>query len=127
MGIWCVETARDDGALVSTVLYLLGMEPVWHNSSSAGYDEEGIPTGKKVEDLPAVIDLKDLTRPDGWANKRIDVTVITSGLFRDLYSSQARLLDNAYRMALIRSYNTIIKNKTIMDSEYGPQLKEALV
>ena len=127
MGIWCVETARDDGALVSTVLYLLGMEPVWHNSSSAGYDEEGIPTGKKVEDLPAVIDLKDLTRPDGWANKRIDVTVITSGLFRDLYSSQARLLDNAYRMALIRSYNTIIKNKTIMDSEYGPQLKEALI
>ena len=126
MGIWCVETARDDGALVSTVLYLLGMKPVWHNSSSAGYDEEGIPTGKKVEDLPAVIELEDLTRPDGWSNKRIDVTVITSGLFRDLYSSQARLLDNAYRMALIRSYNTIIKNKTLMDSEYGPQLKEAL-
>ncbi len=126
MGIWCVETARDDGALVSTVLYLLGMKPVWHDSSSAGYDEEGIPTGKKVEDLPAVIPLENLTRPDGWANKRIDVTVITSGLFRDLYSSQARLLDNAYRMALIRSYNTIIKNKTLMDSEYGPQLKEAL-
>lgn len=126
MGIWCVETARDDGALVSAVLYLLGMKPVWHDSSSAGYDEEGIPTGKKVEDLPAVIELKDLTRPEGWANKRIDVTVITSGLFRDLYSSQARLLDNAYRMALIRSYNTIIKNKTLMDSEYGPQLKEAL-
>ena len=49
MGIWCVETARDDGALVSTVLYLLGMKPVWHDSSSAGYDEEGIPTGKKVD------------------------------------------------------------------------------
>ena len=29
MGIWCVETARDDGALVSVVLYLLGMEPVY--------------------------------------------------------------------------------------------------
>ncbi|OWT32319.1 hypothetical protein BGI41_08280, partial [Methanobrevibacter sp. 87.7] len=58
MGIWCVETARDDGALVSTVLYLLGMEPVWHNSSSAGFDEEGIPTGKKVEDLPNVIALE---------------------------------------------------------------------
>ena len=126
MGIWCVETARDDGALVSTVLYLLGMKPVWHNSSSAGYDEEGIPTGKKVEDLPSVILLDDLTRPEGWAKKRIDVTVITSGLFRDLYSSQARLMDNAYRMALVRSYNTIINNKTLMDSEYGPQLKAAL-
>ena len=126
MGIWCVETARDDGALVSTVLYLLGMKPVWHDSSSAGYDEEGIPTGKKVEDLPSVILLDDLTRPEGWAKKRIDVTVITSGLFRDLYSSQARLMDNAYRMALLRSYNTIINNKTLMNSEYGPQLKEAL-
>ncbi|ADC47897.1 magnesium chelatase H subunit BchH [Methanobrevibacter ruminantium M1] len=126
MGIWCVETARDDGALVSTVLYLLGMEPVWHNSSSAGFDEEGIPTGKKVEDLPNVIALENLTRPDGWAKKRIDVTVITSGLFRDLYSSQARLMDNAYRMALACSYYTIVNNKTIMDSEYGPQVYDAL-
>jgi cobaltochelatase CobN len=86
MGIWCVETARDDGALVSSVLHLLGMKPVWTDSSSAGYDDEGNPTGKKVGSLPEVIRLNDLTRPDGWANKRIDVTVITSGLFRDLYS-----------------------------------------
>ena len=126
MGIWCVETARDDGALVATVLYLLGMEPVWHNSSSAGVDEEGIPTGKKVEDLPNVIALENLTRPDGWAKKRIDVTVITSGLFRDLYSSQARLIDNAYRVTLMRSYGTIINNKTLMNSEYGPQIRQAL-
>ena len=126
MGIWCVETARDDGALVSTVLYLLGMQPGWHNSSSAGYDEEGIPTGKKVNDLPDVIPLENLTRPEGWEKKRIDVTVITSGLFRDLYSSQARLIDNAYRLALARSYYTIINNKTLMGSEYGPQIKESL-
>ena len=126
MGIWCVETARDDGALVSTVLYLLGMEVTWHNSSSAGYDEEGIPTGKKVDDLPKVIPLENLTRPDGWAKKRIDVTVITSGLFRDLYSSQARLIDNAYRLTLAQSYYTIVNNKTLMDSEYGPQIKEGL-
>ena len=126
MGIWCVETARDDGALVSTVLYLLGMKPIWHDSSSAGYDEEGIPTGKKVEDIPSVIELEDLTRPEGWAKKRIDVTVITSGLFRDLYSSQARLIDNAFRLALARSYNTIIKNETLMNSEYGPQINESI-
>lgn len=126
MGIWCVETARDDGALVSTVLYLLGMKPIWHDSSSAGYDEEGIPTGKKVEDIPSVIELEDLTRPEGWAKKRIDVTVITSGLFRDLYSSQARLIDNAFRSALARSYNTIIKNETLMNSEYGPQINESI-
>ena len=126
MGIWCVETARDDGALVSTVLYLLGMKPVWTDSSSAGYDDEGNPTGKKVGSMPEVIKLEDLTRPDGWDKKRIDVTVITSGLFRDLYSSQSILLDNAFRVALARSYFTLINNKTLMNSEHGKELKEAL-
>lgn len=126
MGIWCVETARDDGALVSTVLYLLGMKPVWTDSSSAGYDDEGNPTGKKVGAMPEVIKLDDLTRPNGWSNKRIDVTVITSGLFRDLYSSQAILLDNAFRVTLARSYLTLINNPTLMSGEYGSQLMEAL-
>ena len=126
MGIWCVETARDDGALVSTVLYLLGMKPVWTDSSSAGYDDEGNPTGKKVSTMPEVIKLDDLTRPDGWDKKRIDVTVITSGLFRDLYSSQSILMDNAYRVALARSYLTIINNQTLMNSAEGNYLKEAL-
>ena len=126
MGIWCVETARDDGALVSTVLYLLGMKPVWTDSSSAGYDDEGNPTGKKVGTMPEVIKLDDLTRPDGWAKKRIDVTVITSGLFRDLYSSQSILMDNAYRVALARSYLAITGNQTLMNSAEGNYLKEAL-
>ncbi|WP_405284282.1 cobaltochelatase subunit CobN [Methanobrevibacter sp.] len=123
MGIWCVETARDDGALVSSVLYLLGMKPVWTDSSSAGYDDEGNPTGKKVGAMPEVIKLDDLTRPDGWAKKRIDVTVITSGLFRDLYSSQSILMDNAYRVALARSYFTLINDKTLMKND---DLKQAL-
>lgn len=126
MGIWCVETARDDGALVSTVLYLLGMKPVWTDSSSAGYDDEGNPTGKKVGSMPLVIPLDDLTRPDGWSNRRIDVTVITSGLFRDLYSSQAILLDNAFRVTLARSYLTIINNATLMAGETGKRLRNSL-
>lgn len=123
MGIWCVETARDDGALVSTVLYLLGMKPVWTDSSSAGYDDEGNPTGKKVGAMPEIIKLEDLTRPDGWNHKRIDVTVITSGLFRDLYSSQSILMDNAYRVALARSYMTMARNQTLMGI---PGVKDAL-
>ncbi|MDO5824091.1 cobaltochelatase subunit CobN [Methanobrevibacter sp.] len=126
MGIWCVETARDDGALVSTVLYLLGMKPVWTDSSSAGFDDEGNPTGKKVGAMPEVIKLNDLIRPDGWAKKRIDVTVITSGLFRDLYSSQSILMDNAFRVTLARSYLTLINNKTLMNGKYGMELKQAL-
>ncbi|WP_405295648.1 cobaltochelatase subunit CobN [Methanobrevibacter sp.] len=123
MGIWCVETARDDGALVSTVLYLLGMKPVWTDSSSAGYDDEGNPTGKKVSAMPEVIPLDDLTRPDGWTHKRIDVSVITSGLFRDLYSSQSILMDNAFRMALARSYLTLTEDKTFQKNK---QLMDAL-
>ena len=73
--------------------------------------------------MPQVIKLEDLTRPDGWTHKRIDVTVITSGLFRDLYSSQSILMDNAYRMALARSYLTMTRNATLMSNS---QLKEAL-
>lgn len=126
MGIWCVETARDDGALVATVLYLLGMEPIWTNSASAGVDAEGYVTGKKVSAYPKVVSLENLVRPDSWAKKRIDVTVITSGLFRDLYSSQAILLDNAFRMALACSYFKIINNKTLMNGKNGAKLKESL-
>ena len=131
MGIWCVETARDDGALVASVLYLLGMKPVWTDSPSAGIDEnhdhdDESTTGKKVKNMPEYVKLVDLERPEGWAKKRIDVTIITSGLFRDLYSSQTILLDNAFRVALARSYLTIINNKTLMNSEYGSQVKEAI-
>ena len=131
MGIWCVETARDDGALVSTVLYLLGMKPVWTDSPSAGIDtnhdhDDESTSGKKVKNMPVYLTLEDLERPEGWAKKRIDVTVITSGLFRDLYSSQTILLDNAFRVALARSYLTITSNETLMNSEYGPQVKEAI-
>ena len=126
MGIWCVETARDDGALVSTVLYLLGMKPVWTDSSSAGYDDEGNPTGKKVGAMPEVIKLEDLTRPEGWDKKRIDVTVITSGLFRDLYSSQSVLMDNAFRVALARSYLTLTENETFLSADLREALEEVM-
>ena len=126
MGIWCVETARDDGALVSTVLYLLGMKPVWTDSPSAGYDEEYVAAGKKVKSRPDFVKLEDLVRPEGWDKKRIDVTVITSGLFRDLYSSQSIILDNAFRVALARSYLTITRNSTLMNSPYGSEIKQAI-
>jgi cobaltochelatase CobN len=119
MGIWCVETARDQGALVSVVLHLLGMYPEWSDSPSAGVG------GQKLKEMPVYIPLDDLVRPDGWVNKRIDVVVITSGLFRDLYSRQAQLLDNAFRVALARSYYTIINDPTLK-KKYGSKLTAAL-
>lgn len=119
MGIWCVETARDDGALVSLVLQLLGIEPVWSDSPSAGVD------GQKLKEMPAYLELSNLVRPVGWKKKRIDVTIITSGLFRDLYSRQAQLLDNAFRVTLARSYYTII-NDANLKAKYGAKLKTSL-
>lgn len=127
MGIWCVETARDDGALVSVVLYLLGMKPVWTDSPSAGgSDEHGNRTGTKVKSMPVYLKLEDLVRPEGWNKKRIDVTIITSGNFRDLYSTQISLLDNAFRITLARSYITILRNSTLMNSKWGSEIEKAL-
>ena len=140
MGIWCVETARDDGALISVVLYLLGMEPNYSSSPSAGgyvqvgndedhddheHDEE-VSVGTKTNIMPSYIKLDNLTRPDGWAKKRIDVTVITSGNFRDLYSTQAILMDNAFRVALARSYFTILNDEALKENPYYNDMKEGL-
>jgi len=140
MGIWCVETARDNGALISMVLYLLGMEPVYSSSPSAGgyiqvgndedhddheHDEE-ISVGTKTNLMPKYINLDNLTRPDGWIKKRIDVTVITSGNFRDLYSTQAILMDNAFRVALARSYFFILNNDDLKENPWFDEIKEGL-
>ncbi|WP_407379190.1 cobaltochelatase subunit CobN [Methanobrevibacter sp.] len=140
MGIWCVETARDDGALISVVLYLLGMEPVYSSSPSAGgyvqagndedhddheHDEE-ISVGTKTSLMPSYVSLDNLVRPDGWDKKRIDVTVITSGNFRDLYSTQAILMDNAFRVALARSYFTILNNQSLKENEWFDDIKDGL-
>lgn len=139
MGIWCVETARDDGALISVVLYLLGMEPVYSSSPSAGgyvqvgnednndeHDDEQVSIGVKTKIIPSFIKLQDLVRPDGWDKKRIDVTVITSGNFRDLYSTQAVLMDNAFRVALARSYMYILDNDELMNGVWGNDIEEGL-
>ena len=72
------------------------------------------------------IKLNDLTRPDGWAKKRIDVTVITSGNFRDLYSTQAILMDNAFRVALARSYFTILNDGALKANPYYNDMKDGL-
>lgn len=141
MGIWCVETARDNGALISVVLYLLGMEPVYSSSPSAGgyvqvgndedhddheHDDHEVSVGTKTNLLPKYIALNDLIRPDGWDKKRIDVSVITSGNFRDLYSTQAILMDNAFRVALARSYFYILNNDMLKENEWFNDIKEGL-
>lgn len=113
LGIWCVETARDDGALVGMVLQLLGLKPDWSNSPSAGVN------GQKLKEMPVYLKLNELIRPAGWQKKRVDVVIVTSGLFRDLYSRQAMLMDKAFRVALARSYYNIM-------AKASPQMKIGL-
>jgi cobaltochelatase CobN len=87
--LWAVETARDEGTMVSFVLQLLGIEPVW--------DARGL-----VKDLK-LVPVEKLGRP------RVDVIVTSSGLFRDLFAQLLLLTDRAFRTALAGSYRTIIK------------------
>lgn len=76
MVIWGSPTMRTRGDDVAEALYLLGVRPVWH------------PTNHRVEGLK-VIPLEDLGRP------RIDVTLRTSGFFRDAFPNLLELLDQA--------------------------------
>ena len=77
--LWSTETLRHEGLVEGQVLRLLGMRP--------RYDPRGNVGG--VEAVPR----EELGRP------RVDVTVITSGLYRDLFSNLLQLLDGAVEMA----------------------------
>ena len=78
--LWSVETTRNQGVMEAEILRLLGVEPVYNLNT------------KRVIGLN-LTDSAELGRP------RIDVVVVTSGLYRDMYSSKIQLIDEAIRMA----------------------------
>ncbi len=86
--LWAVETTRDEGTMLSFILQLLGIEPVW--------DARGL-----VKELK-LVPIEKLGR------QRIDVIVTTSGLFRDLFAQLLLLTDRAFRHALAASYHSIL-------------------
>ncbi len=96
--VWGKETAGREGPMVSFALALLGIRPQW---DSAG----------KVVGLE-LISTGESGRP------RIDVIMVATGLFRDLFKNQVILLDRAHRLSLAASYQSIT-------SAY-PELREAL-
>lgn len=77
--LWGVETIRHEGVMDSQILSLMGIRPVW--------DERG-----KVVNVQA-IPRKELGRP------RIDVILISSGLYRDLFPALMMLHDKAVTLA----------------------------
>ena len=90
--LWAVETMRNGGVNESTILALLGIEPVWDQSGKV----EGI------KPIPGNV----LNRP------RIDVLINPSGLYRDLFPEKLILLDRAVKMALLQKdvENLVKKN-----------------
>jgi cobaltochelatase CobN len=73
--LWGTETSRHEGAMEAQILTLMGVWPRW--------DARGRVLG--VELIPK----SELGRP------RVDVTVIPSGLYRDLFPNLMSLLDQA--------------------------------
>ncbi|MFW6044280.1 MAG: cobaltochelatase subunit CobN [Planctomycetota bacterium] len=82
MVLWATETVRNEGVNESTILYLLGLRPVW--------DEAGRVKGTRV--IPG----KKLGRP------RIDVLINPSGLYRDMFPGMIKFLDDAVRKAMVQ-------------------------
>jgi cobaltochelatase CobN len=78
--LWAIPTMKTSGDDVAEILYLMGMKPVWEESSG------------RVAGLE-VIPLDELKRP------RIDVTVRISGLFRDTFPNVVHLIDDAVTLA----------------------------
>lgn len=73
--LWATETNRHEGAMEGQILSLMGVRPTW--------DIRGKVSG--VELIP------DEEMP--WP--RVDVTVVPSGLYRDLFPTMIQLIDQA--------------------------------
>jgi len=78
MVLWAGETTRHEGVMEAQILYLLGVEPVWSKGKVVG-----------VSAIPS----ESMSRP------RIDVLIVVSGLYRDMFPDKIVLLDRAVRLA----------------------------
>ncbi|MDI9614329.1 cobaltochelatase subunit CobN [Methanothermobacter sp.] len=103
--LWATETQRDQGATVSFIMRLLGVEPVYGGTG-----------GSNVIGVRAT-PLSQLNRP------RVDVVVTITGVFRETFPQVAVLLDRGFRVALAASYNTIVQS---LNSE-SPSMRSKII
>jgi len=80
--IWATDTMKTKGDDIAEILYLMGVKPVWEETSGRVIGVEAIP-------------LETLKRP------RVDVVVRISGLFRDTFPNIVHIIDDA--VALVAS------------------------
>jgi cobaltochelatase CobN len=102
--LWAVETTRDEGTMLSFILQLLGIEPVW--------DARGLVKELKV--VPS----------ETLGRQRIDVIVTTSGLFRDLFAPLLLMEDRAFHYALAASYQSIVAKNPALQTALDAVLKD---
>ena len=93
--LWASDAVRDEGAMISFGLDMLGLAPVWNSRGIV----------KSLERLP-MAGLEE----NGQQRRRHDVVFTTSGLFRDLYGAQLVWLERAVLMALDASSEQIHKD-----------------
>jgi magnesium chelatase subunit H len=107
--LWGTDNLKSDCEGVAQVLALLGARTVT--------DELGNVSGVTL------IPLAELGRP------RIDVVVTVSGIFRDLFTHQMNLLDQAVKLAAVADepseFNFVRKHALAQAAELGVSLEEA--
>jgi len=95
--LWGVETIRHEGVMESQIMYLMGIKPKW--------DERGRVIG--VEAIPR----------NALGRQRIDVTIVPSGLYRDLFSNLMALLDKAVSLAKEQNENDNILRANVLKTK----------
>lgn len=79
MTIWASPTMRTRGDDIAEIFYLMGLKPVWHRGTG------------RIDGLE-VIPLEKLKHP------RMDITLRSSGLFRDAFPNLMELIDTGVEM-----------------------------
>lgn len=95
--LWATECIRHEGVMESQVMHLMGVRPKW--------DERGRVQG--VEAIPR----EELGRP------RIDVTMVPSGLYRDIFSLLMNLLDRSVSVARDQDEQDNLVRNNILKTE----------
>ncbi|MCD4844961.1 MAG: cobaltochelatase subunit CobN [Methanosarcinales archaeon] len=113
--LWSSETSRHQGVMESEILYLLGIRPKWDKRDR--FDD------KKLELIPS----DELGRP------RIDVVIVTSGTYRQMWQKKILLIDRAVRLAaqdngtaypnFIKENSELIKIRLIEDGYNESQVE----
>ena len=99
--LWASDVVRDEGVMIAFGLDMLGLEPIWNS--------RGLVKGLKHQEVPNY-QSEQSADEDKLPRIRRDTVFTTSGLFRDLYGQQMKLLDQATLMALDASRDRLIKD-----------------